>query len=263
MSLAIDLNCDMGEGFGRWQMPADAELMTVVSTVNVAAGFHAGDPSTIRATIDQATAHGLDIGVHVALPDLVGFGRRSMGLSPQEVYDICLYQIGAVAGFVQASGGVLTHVKPHGALYVMASSDAAIADAVARATAAVDTSLRLFMLDDSFATDLAADHGVQVEPEGFPDMEYSSDGQLVLERTKRAWPPERVARRAVRIVTEHAIDAHDGTTIPVHARTLCVHSDAPNAVQIAREVRAALAAHDIAIRALSVHPDRVLVTETH
>ncbi|MFE2943299.1 LamB/YcsF family protein [Streptomyces sp. NPDC059255] len=251
MSAHIDLNCDIGEGFGRWQMPADAELMELVSTVNVAAGFHAGDPSTLRATVDRAAGHGLDIGAHVALPDLVGFGRRRMDLSAQEAYDISLYQIGAVAGFVRAAGSALTHVKPHGALYVMASADVTIADAIARATAAVDSSLRLFLLDARFAGHVRDAYGVHVEPEGFPDLAYSPDGRLVLERTKEPRPPERVARRAVRMVTENVVDATDGSAVPVRARTLCLHSDAPNAAATGRAVRDALAAHDITVRPLS------------
>ncbi|MEU6577161.1 5-oxoprolinase subunit PxpA [Streptomyces sp. NPDC046805] len=251
MSTLIDLNCDIGEGFGRWQMPADTELMDLVSTVNVAAGFHAGDPATIRATIDRAASRGLDIGVHVALPDLVGFGRRRMDLSAQEAYDISLYQIGAVAGFAHAAGTRLTHVKPHGALYVMASADEQIAEAIARATAAYDNSLRLFLLDGRFADRISAEYGVQVEPEGFPDMAYAPDGQLILERAKQSRPPQQVAHRAVRMATEGLVEASDRSQIPVHARTLCLHSDAPNAVETARAVRDAFAAHDITVRALS------------
>ncbi|MFI6620576.1 LamB/YcsF family protein [Streptomyces sp. NPDC050528] len=251
MNTQIDLNCDIGEGFGRWQLPADADLMELVTTVNVAAGFHAGDPSTLRATVDRAAHRGLDIGAHVSLPDLVGFGRRRMDLSPQEAYDISLYQIAAVAGFARAAGTGLTHVKPHGALYAMASADAEIAHAIARATAAFDDSLRLFLLDARFADSIAADHSVQVEPEGFPDMAYAPDGQLVLERSKQPWPPERVAHRAVRMVTEAVVDADDDSEIPLRARTLCIHSDAPNAVLTARAVVDAFATHDIALRALS------------
>ncbi|RMB85979.1 LamB/YcsF family protein [Streptomyces shenzhenensis] len=251
MSTRIDLNCDIGEGFGRWQMPADTELMDLVSTVSVAAGFHAGDPATIRATIDQAAGRGLDIGVHVALPDLVGFGRRRMDLSAQEAHDISLYQIGAVAGFARAAGTRLTHVKPHGALYAMASADASIAEAIARATAAFDHSLRLFLLDGRFADLIAAEHGIRVEPEGFPDMAYTPDGQLVLERAKQSWPPRQVAQRAVRMATEGLVETSDRSEIPVHARTLCLHSDAPNAVETARAVRDALAVHDVSVRALS------------
>jgi hypothetical protein len=133
MSTVIDLNCDIGEGFGRWRMPYDAELMELVTTVSIAAGFHAGDPTIIRATVDKAVAEGLDLGVHVALPDLLGFGRRAMAISPAELRDYGTYQIGAVAAFVRVAGGVLTHVKPHGALYVMASRDPELADAIALA----------------------------------------------------------------------------------------------------------------------------------
>ncbi|MEV7085812.1 5-oxoprolinase subunit PxpA [Streptomyces sp. NPDC093085] len=249
--VSTDLNCDIGEGFGRWRMPADAELMELVTTVNVAAGFHAGDPSTLRATVDLAAGHGLDIGAHVALPDLVGFGRRRMEISAQEAYDLALYQIGAVAGFARAAGTTLTHVKPHGALYVMASTDRALAEAIARATAAVGPALRLFLLDARFAEPVLAAYGVRVEPEGFPDLAYAPDGGLVLERTKEPRPPELVARRAVRMATGHTVEATDGSAVPVHARTLCLHSDAPDAAATARAVREALAAHDVAVRPLS------------
>jgi len=177
MTAQIDLNCDIGEGFGRWRMPYDAELMELVTTVNVAAGFHAGDPTIIRATVDKALSEGVDIGVHVALPDLLGFGRRTMSVTPAEVRDYCTYQIGAVAGFVTAAGGILTHVKPHGALYAMASQNPEVASAIARSIREYDPSLRLFLLNERCAQPVH-EEGVTLVTEGFPELHYDDEGQL-------------------------------------------------------------------------------------
>jgi len=235
----IDLNCDVGESFGRWQFGHDLDLMRYVSSVSVAAGFHAGDPSTIRATVEAAAEHGLQIGVHVALPDLLGFGRRIMRIDPRDLLDYCTYQIGAVTAFAQAAGARVQHVKPHGALYVMASREAEIAQAVALATARADPDLTLLLLDDTCA-ETVAETGVRLVTEGFPDLHYDDDGQLVLERTKAEWDPEDVARRAVDMVLNHGVTSLGGGRVPVRAPTLCLHGDAPNAVSVARHVRRTL-----------------------
>lgn len=251
----VDVNCDIGEGFGRWRMPNDPELMTLVTTVNVAAGFHAGDPTTIRSTVRTALANGVDIGVHVGLPDLLGFGRRAMSVSPAEVRDYCTYQIGAVEAFVRAAGGVLTHVKPHGALYTMAARDREVAGAVAAATADHDTSLRLFLLDDHCRETVEA-HGVELVVEGFPELDYADDGTLVIERDKAPWDPTLVAERALRMVRSGTVRALSGADVSARVSTVCVHSDAPNAVEVARAVREGLEAAGVEVAPLSTGAPR-------
>ncbi|MGS0685343.1 LamB/YcsF family protein [Nakamurella sp. GG22] len=233
--LTVDINCDIGEGFGRWRMPNDNALMDIVTSVNVAAGFHAGDPTIMRATVNYAISRGLDIGAHVALPDLLGFGRREMSVTPAEVQDYCTYQIGAVAAFVTAAGGTLTHVKPHGALYSMASRDPEVAGAVAAATAEFGRGLCVFLLNDR-CRPAVEDQGVELVTEGFPELNYADDGTLVLEREKAEWEPAVVAGRAVDMVLNHAVRTESGASLHVDVRTICIHSDARNAVQVAQQV---------------------------
>jgi UPF0271 protein len=248
--VSIDINADMGEGFGRWALGDDAGLMPYITSANVACGGHAGDPATMRATTALAAEHGVQIGAHVGLPDLLGFGRRRMAFSPDEVRDLCIFQIGALQAFATAAGTAVRHVKPHGALYAMCSSDPALAAAVAEAIREVDPSLLLLLLGDPGVA--AARHaGVEAIPEAFPDLAYTPEGQLVIERTKQAWDPDRVAQRAVRLVRDGEIDAQDGSTLHIETPTICLHGDAPNAVQIARTVRAALEDAAIEVRALA------------
>jgi UPF0271 protein len=248
--LELDLNVDMGEGFGRWSLGDDAAVMPHVSSASIACGYHAGDPSTMRRTVAQAVRHGLQIGAHVALPDLLGFGRRRMAVSPEEVRDYCTYQIGALAAFVQAEGGRLGHVKPHGALYVMCSDSPELAGAVAAAIAGIDPGLTLLLLTRE-QEDAVAAHGVRLVEEAFVDLEYDASGHLVLERTKRAWDPDRVAERALRLVQEGRIETVGGVDLEVRAPTVCLHGDAPNAVEVARRVRESLEAAGVAVRPLN------------
>jgi UPF0271 protein len=235
----IDVNVDMGESFGRWQLGDDAALMPFISSASIACGFHAGDPTTMRRTVAAAVDHGVQIGAHIALPDLLGFGRRRMAIPAEDLRDCALYQIGALKAFVDAAGGTLSYIKPHGALYAMCSADPALAAAVARATAEVDRRLPLLLLTDQVAP-AVAEQGVRLVTEAFPDLEYNADGTLVIEPAKRAWDPERVAARALRVALEGRIDARDGSDLEVAAPSVCVHGDAPNAVAVARAVRARL-----------------------
>ncbi|MFJ4687017.1 LamB/YcsF family protein [Streptomyces sp. NPDC091377] len=240
----IDLNCDMGESFGRWNLGDDLGMMPYLTSVNVATGYHAGDPPTIRRTVTAAVEHGLAIGAHLAFPDLMGFGRRRMTVPPEDLEDYCLYQLGALDAFVRSAGGRMAHVKPHGALYVMASEDPALAAAVARAVAKTDPALPLMLLNRS-TTEAVAAEGVTLVPEAFPDLHYDGSGHLVIEPVKRAWDPELVARRAVRMVLEKKVEAEDGTQLDIEAVSLCLHGDAPNAVDTAAAVHRALTAHGI------------------
>ena len=236
---ALDVNVDMGESFGRWSLGDDAALMPFISSANIACGYHAGDPGVMRRTVAAAVEHGLQIGAHVSLPDLLGFGRRQMKVAPGDLTDYCTYQIGALAAFVRAEGGSLAHVKPHGALYAMASKDAELAAAVARSVAEVDDAMILMLLRDDVGP-AVAEHGVRLVTEAFPDLAYEPDGSLIIEAVKQAWDPDEVARRAVRVAAEQRIDARDGTDLPVNAPTICLHGDAPNAPDVARAVNEAL-----------------------
>jgi UPF0271 protein len=241
----LDINVDMGESFGRWQLGDDAALMPFISSASIACGFHAGDPITMRRTVAAAIEHGVQIGAHVALPDLLGFGRRRMAIAPSDLRDYALYQIGALKAFVEAEGGALAHVKPHGALYAMCSADPDLAGAVAHATAEVDGRLLLLLLKDDVAP-AVAEHGVRLVTEAFVDLDYAPDGTLLIERVKLAWDPERVAARAVRVALEGKIDANDGSDLPAAVRTVCIHGDGPNAIEIARTVRQRLDDADVA-----------------
>ena len=247
---AIDVNVDMGESFGRWSLGDDASLMPHISSANIACGFHAGDPGAMRRTVAAAVEHGLQIGAHVALPDLLGFGRRAMTISPTDLTDYCTYQIGALAAFVSAEGGRLAHVKPHGALYAMCARDAELADAVARSIAEVDPELVLLALRDDHA-EAVERQGVRLVTESFVDLDYDADGNLLIEAVKQARDPERVADRAVRVARERKVPTTAGTDIEVDSPTICLHGDAPNAVDVARAVKERFDREGIAVKPLA------------
>lgn len=253
----LDINVDMGESFGRWQLGDDTAVMPYVSSVSIACGFHGGDPGTMRRTVHAAVEHGLQMGAHVSLPDLLGFGRRRMAVSPEDLRDYSVYQIGALKAFVEAEGGSLGHVKPHGALYGMCSVDPELAAAIAQATADVDRQLLLLLLNDDVEA-AVRERGVTLVREAFVDLEYEPDGKLIIEPVKLAWDPERVARRAVRLAREGVIDAYDGSELRISAPTVCLHGDAPNAVEIARTVRQSL--NDAGV---DVVPLRKIIADEH
>ena len=246
---AIDVNVDMGESFGRWSLGDDASLMPHISSANVACGFHAGDPGTVRRTLAAAVEHGLQIGAHVALPDLLGFGRREMKVSPADLTDYCTYQIGALAAFVAAEGGRLAHVKPQGALYAMCAQDAELAEAVARSIAEVDHQLVLLALRDDHAAAVER-HGVRLVTESFVDLDYDAEGNLLIEAVKQARDPEEIAERAVRVACERKVPTTAGTDIDVDSPTICLHGDAPNALEVARAVKERLDREGIAVKPL-------------
>jgi len=249
MTTQININCDMGESFGRWELGHDAELMPLVPTVNIACGFHGGDPSVMRRTVAMACAAGVEIGAHVGLPDLLGFGRRRLEITPSELQDGVTYQIGALAAFVRAEGGHLTHVKPHGSLYGMASHDPVYCQSVLRAVRDFDPRL-LVILSGPSVSAVAADLGVTCVSEAFIDLDYRPDGSLLLEPAKQAWAPAVVASRALEVVLHKRGYTVDGTELQLDVRTLCLHGDAPNAVQIAQVVRQELAAANIQVTGL-------------
>ena len=247
----IDLNGDVGESFGAFGIGTDEALIPSLTSANIACGFHAGDPGVMRATVALAHAHGTAVGAHPGFPDLVGFGRREIKAAPREVEDFVAYQIGALAGIAAAQGVRLAHVKPHGALYNMAARDAELAEAIARAVAAVDRSLMLFGLPGSHSLEAARRHGVRAVSEAFADRAYRADGSLVPRSEPGAviHDAEIVVARAVTIAREHAIVAADGTRVPLDVETICVHGDTPGAAALASRIRHTLTAAGIEVRA--------------
>ncbi len=238
----IDLNCDLGESFGAWRMGDDDALLGLVSSANVACGFHAGDPAIMRRTVELAVAHGVAIGAHISLPDLQGFGRREMSVSPDEVLAMTLYQIGALHAFAQAAGTRLAHVKPHGALYNMAARDPSLADAIARAVHAFDPQLRLFGLAGSALIDTARAIGLPVAAEAFADRRYLADGSLQSRREPGAVIDDAhlATAQAIGIARDGVVEATNGEQIKLHAHTLCLHGDGAHAVALAQQLREAL-----------------------
>jgi len=246
MTAAVDLNSDLGEGAGY-----DGELLSLVSSANIACGFHAGDPSVMRRTVRQAVRAGVSIGAHPGFPDLVGFGRREMKATPREVEDLVAYQIGALAGIAAAQGVRLRHVKPHGALYNMAARDMDLADAIARAIATVDSSLKLFGLPGSQSLEAAQRRHVQAVSEAFADRAYRRDGSLVPRHEPGAVIHDEaiVVSRAVSIARDRTVIAADGTPVPLDVQTICVHGDTPGAAVLASRIRQALNDAGIQVRA--------------
>ena len=253
MGRRVDLNADMGESYGRWTLGDDAALMPHLTSANIACGFHGGDPHVMRTTVALALEHGVGIGAHVGLPDLLGFGRRRMAVSAQEIEDYVLYQAGAMRGYVEAAGGRLQHVKPHGALFNMAARDGVLASAIARAVAAFDRQLILFGPPDSELVRAGETAGLRVAAEGFADRAYEPDGSLV-SRTKPGaviTEAEEVVQRAVKIARDHSVVAVNGATVSLRVETLCVHSDTEGADVLASRLRAGLEAAGIRVVALS------------
>jgi UPF0271 protein len=238
----VDLNSDLGEGYGRWALGDDAALLEVVTSANVACGFHAGDPATIDRTVRTAVEHGVSIGAQVSYPDLAGFGRREMDVAPADLTADVLYQLGALEAFARAAGSRVRYVKPHGALYNRIARDPVQAAAVVEAVRRYDPALPLLTLPGSAAMDAAREAGIPAVAEGFADRAYTADGRLVSRREPGAvlHDPERVAARAVVMATEHRVEAVDGNQVEVDVRSLCVHGDTPGAVDLARAVRTAL-----------------------
>ena len=245
----IDLNCDMGESFGRYTLGDDAALLDVVTSANIACGMHAGDPPVMQRTVAWAAQKGVAIGAHPGFPDLQGFGRRLMSIAPDELEACVLYQIGALAGFARAAGGALAHVKPHGALYNAAARDPLLADAIVRAIVAFDTNLIVVTLPDFALAKAARTAGLRVAHEGFADRAYRADGSLVPRSEPGAviHDPALATARAVRMVTQGEVEATGGEVIPLHIDTLCIHGDTPGAVEIAASLRGALEAAGVTV----------------
>jgi len=249
----IDLNCDLGEGYGPWTLGdpgADDALLSVVTSANVACGFHAGDPSIMAARCATALARGVAVGAHVAYRDLVGFGRRRLDVAPAELAADVTYQVGALQAVARSVGARVGYVKPHGALYNRIVHDEEQAAAVVAGVVGADPTLAVVGLPGSAVLRHARDAGLPTVTEAFVDRGYLADGTLVPRGHAGALvtDPDEAAERAVRLATEGVVVATDGTVVPVDAASLCVHSDTPGAVPVARAVRAALEAAGVALR---------------
>ncbi|MSR01704.1 MAG: LamB/YcsF family protein [Gemmatimonadetes bacterium] len=246
---SVDLNADLGEGFGRYRLDSDLELLGLVSSANVACGFHAGDPTVMRETVSRAAARRVAIGAHPSYPDLVGFGRRELGATVEQIEADVVYQIGALAAFCVGNGARLRYVKPHGALYNRAATEAPVARAIVRAIRSVDPELMLLGLDGSAMIAEAESEGVRAAREAFVDRAYLADGRLVPRGQPGAVLDDvaAVVERAVRMVTERFVIAIDGTRRIVRPDSLCVHGDGPHAVAIVRALRERLEAIGIDI----------------
>lgn len=249
MHSVIDLNSDLGEGYGAWKMGDDAAMLGIVSSANVACGFHAGDPLTILATLRGAAQNGVVVGAHVSYPDRVGFGRRPMDVTPEELTADVIYQIGALQGLAAAAGTRVRYVKPHGALYNTIAQDARQAGAVIRAILTVDPSLILMGLAGAPVLEQARAAGLATVAEAFADRAYRPDGQLLSRREPGAvlHDPNLVAARMVRLAQEGVVEAVDGSTLRLAAGSICVHGDSPDAVAMARAIRVALTRQGVTI----------------
>ena len=249
----IDLNSDLGESLGAWSMGDDAAMLDIVSSANVACGFHAGDPAGILATLKAAHARGVSVGAHVAYPDLLGFGRRNMDVASADLVADVIYQIGALQGLAQAAGTRITYVKPHGALYNTIAHDSAQALDVITAIRDVDANLALVALAGSPLVRWAQDAGLRVIAEAFDDRAYTPQGALVSRREKGAVLHDSalVAQRMLRLVRDGVIQAIDGSLARVQAQSICVHGDSPGAVEMARAVRMALESDGVVVRSFA------------
>ncbi len=250
MTRHIDLNSDLGESLGAWRMGDDAAMLDIVSSANVACGFHAGDPAGILGTLKAAHARGVAVGAHVAYPDLVGFGRRNMDVASTDLVADVIYQIGALQGLAHAAGTRVTYVKPHGALYNTIAHDERQARDVIAAIRAVDGSLALVALAGSPLVQWAQDAGLRVIAEAFADRAYTPQGTLVSRREKGAVLHDSalVAQRMLRLVREGVVEAVDGSLARVQAQSICVHGDSAGAVEMARAVRMALESDGVVVR---------------
>ena len=239
----MDINSDMGEGFGAWDMGNDAVLLDYITSTNIACGWHAGDPARMKKLVELATAKKVHIGAHPGLPDLVGFGRREMAISEQDAYNYVLYQAGALQAFINAAGNRLHHVKPHGALYNQAAKDMKLARGIARAVKDLGSNVILYGLAGSCLIDAAKELNVPVWQEVFADRKYTKEGFLV-PRTQVGAVIEdesEALKQVMSMAKEGKVIAIDGSEIKIQADTLCIHGDNPHAVEFAKKIKAALA----------------------
>ena len=246
----IDLNCDMGESFGIYAMGQDEQIMDYVTSANIACGFHAGDPLVMQKTVKLAIAKNVAIGAHPGLPDLAGFGRREMAVSPAETFALVVYQIGALWAFVQAAGGSLHHVKPHGALYNMAAVNAGLAEAIAEAVYKINPGLIIYGLAGSELIKAGNRLGLKTAQEVFADRTYQPDGTLMPRRLSHALitNPAEAARQVMRMIKEGKVRAQQHEDITIVAETICLHGDGPQALTFARHLKEVLLQEEVILQ---------------
>ena len=249
---AIDLNCDLGESFGRYTLGLDNEIIPLISSANVACGYHASDPVVMRQTVKTAKEAGIGIGAHPGFPDLMGFGRRNMAVSPDESYAYTMYQLGALDAFLKAEGTKMQHVKPHGAFYNMAAKDYAMAEAVCCAIRDFDSSLIVLALSGGELLRAAKDLGLAAAAEYFTDRAYEADGSLRNRRLPGAMITDEgeAIARTIRMIREHKVRTYDGQDITLDAASICVHGDGAKALEFVRTIRARLEEEGIGIKPL-------------
>ena len=247
----IDLNCDMGESYGAWKMGADGDVMPFITSANIACGFHAGDPATIHKTVRLAVDAGVAVGAHPSLPDLMGFGRRVMRISPQDMYDLVVYQAGAVEAFARAAGAKLHHVKCHGALYNMAANDEALSEAMVRAVKDLGSGVALYALSGSKNYEIGKKAGIRVLGEVFADRGYSDDGTLAPRDKPGGMIVDAAAsvKQALAMIEEGYVTSLAGKRVAVAADTMCLHGDQPGAVAFAQNLRNAFSEKGISVAA--------------
>lgn len=247
---SIDINCDMGESFGSWNMGQDLEILAHVTSANIACGFHAGDPDVMFKTVQAAIASNVAVGAHPGLPDLQGFGRRAMAMTPAEVYNLTIYQVGALQAFAQTQGSSLHHVKTHGALYNMTMRDAALARACAQAVYDYDPGLLVYVANPNMA-EAAQNLGLPVAFEVYADRSYQDDGTLTPRNLPHAMieDVEQAITQVKRMVVDGVVRSLSGKDVKIAADTLCIHGDQPGAAVFAKRIRAALAADGIDVTA--------------
>ena len=239
--MALGINCDMGESFGLYRMGDDSAIMPYITIANVACGFHASDPSVMARTVKLAKKHRVKVGAHPSLPDLQGFGRREMKMEPDELVDCIIYQVGALKGFLNREGMPLNHIKPHGALYGMAARSEEVARAVAKAAAVFE--VPLYGMAGTLHEKIYEAAGIPFVSEFYTDLDYAKDGSLIITREHEAVEPKAAANRALRAVKEGKVKSVDGLDVTVRADCVCVHSDTPGAVEVAKAVRETLASY--------------------
>ena len=246
----VDLNCDLGESFGAYEIGNDEEILNYVTSVNVACGFHAGDPTVMRKTVKLALEKNVKIGAHPGLQDLMGFGRRNINISPQEAYDIVIYQIGALHGFLQSEGGSMQHVKPHGALYNMAGKNKELATSIAQAIYNIDPELILFGLSGSELIHAGQAIGLRTASEVFADRTYQQDGSLTSRNEENALieNDDIAAAQVIRMVKEGKVVSQQGIDIALKADTICIHGDGPHALAFARHIKKSLELSNITVQ---------------
>lgn len=254
MEMKIDLNSDLGESFGAYTIGRDEEVLSYVSSANVACGFHAGDPTVMFHTVRLAKERGVSIGAHPGLPDLMGFGRRKMAISPEDAYTMVVYQVGALMAMAHAEGVKLVHVKPHGALYNMAAKDSSLAEAIAKAVHDVDEGLVLYGLAGSEIINAGEKEGLMTGSEVFADRTYQPDGSLTPRGQAGAMitDEEKSLAQVLSMVKDGKVTALDGTVISVKAETICVHGDGPKALAFTKKIRETLEKEGIAIEPLKM-----------